>query len=362
MARNLISKLQENGSSILITGHTGFKGTWMTLLLEKLGIEVFGYSLEPTESSLYNRLSRADKIVEIFEDIRNEKALNDFIFQVKPTFVIHMAAQPLVLESYKKPKETFDVNVLGTANVLNASLAVDSVKVVGVITTDKVYRNNNIGRKFIETDPLEGFDPYSASKVATESVINAWRSIYSQQNNKKIVSLRSGNVIGGGDFAENRIMPDLVRGMMSGETVKIRNTMSTRPWQHVLDPLYGYLLGIAYSDSKPEFPSSAYNFGPSESSYSVGALLEVIENEFPGLIRYAIDENSTDFPYESKLLDLDSNLAREELGWEPVWSQESAITSTIKWWKKVLEKNCTPTAAMENDIRKFLLTRGFKDE
>jgi CDP-glucose 4,6-dehydratase len=334
----------------------------MTLLLERLGIEVFGYSLEPTESSLYHRLSRANKIVEIFEDIRNEKALKDFIVKAKPTFVIHMAAQPLVLESYKIPKETFDINVLGTANVLNASLAVDSVKVVGVVTTDKVYRNNNIGRKFIETDPLEGFDPYSASKVATESVVNAWRSIYSQQNNKKIVSLRSGNVIGGGDFAENRIMPDLVRGIISGKTVKIRNMMSTRPWQHVLDPLYGYLLGIANAESKPELPVSAYNFGPSESSYSVAALLEVIENEFPGLIRYAVDEDSKDIQYESKLLDLDSKLAREELEWKPVWSQEFAITSTINWWKKVLEKNCTPAEATENDIRKFLLTLGFKDE
>jgi CDP-glucose 4,6-dehydratase len=334
----------------------------MTLLLEKLGIKVFGYSLEPTALSLYTRLNRTNKIVEVFGDIRDEKVLSDFVLQVKPTFVIHMAAQPLVLESYKKPKETFEVNVLGTANILNASLAVNSVKVVGVVTTDKVYKNNNVGRKFIETDPLEGFDPYSASKVATESVVNAWRSIYSQQNNKKIVSLRSGNVIGGGDFAENRIMPDLVRGMMSGEIVKIRNTTSTRPWQHVLDPLYGYLLGVAYAESKPEFPVGAYNFGPSESSYSVSALLEVIENEFPGLIGYAIEENTKDIQYESKLLDLNSNLAREELQWEPVWSQESAITSTINWWKKVLENNCTPGEATESDIRRFLITLGFKDE
>jgi CDP-glucose 4,6-dehydratase len=324
----------------------------MTLLLERLGIEVFGYSLEPTESSLYSRLNRTNKIVESFEDIRNEKMLNKFISRVEPTFVIHMAAQPLVLESYKKPKETFDVNVLGTANVLNASLAVNSVKVVGVVTTDKVYRNSNIGRKFVETDPLEGFDPYSASKVATESVVNAWRSIYGQQDDKKIISLRSGNVIGGGDFAENRIMPDLVRGMMSGEPVKIRNMMSTRPWQHILDPIFGYLAAMEYSSISGDV--KAFNFGPSEDSLSVGKVVEIASKILK--VEYDFIDSLSSVKLESNFLDLDSSLAREKLGWHPTWSQEESVVSTIEWWRKVLVKHEEPHKLCLEDIEKRLFS------
>ena len=354
MAKDLISNLKLSGSSFLVTGHTGFKGTWLTLLLEELGFEVFGYSLEPTETSLYTRLQRTNKIVEVFADIRDEKKLNDFFADLKPSFVVHMAAQPLVLESYKKPKETFDVNVMGTANILSASFNSKSVKAVGIVTTDKVYRNNNIEQRFIETDPLEGNDPYSASKVATESVVNAWNSIFKGSNGPELVSLRAGNVIGGGDFAENRIMPDIVRGIISGESIRIRNLLSSRPWQHVLDPLHGYLLGIASAVSEPEFSKKAYNFGPSEPSYSVGQLLKIIESEFPKLISYSSDDGSNTKHYESKLLDLDSSLAKNNLGWEPVWSQKSAIISTIKWWKEVLEDKSSPIQATQNDIQTFL--------
>jgi CDP-glucose 4,6-dehydratase len=249
---------------------------------------------------------------------------------------------------------------MGTINVLNASFATKSIKAVGIVTTDKVYRNNNLGRRFIEADPLEGNDPYSASKVAAESVVSAWRSINHENELPKILSLRAGNVIGGGDFADNRIMPDLVRGMISGEPFTVRNPMSTRPWQHVLDPLYGYLLGIIYADSEPKFKTKAYNFGPSESSYSVSELLRIIEVEFPGLINFSLDENVNNKKKESKLLDLDSSLAQVELGWKPIWSQKAAIISTIKWWKNVLENVISPLEATEQDIEIFLNSQGFR--
>ena len=359
MAKDLISNLKLNGSSVLVTGHTGFKGTWLTLLLETLGFEVFGYSLEPTEFSLYTRLQRSNKIVEVFADIRDAKKIDDFFGQVKPSYVLHMAAQPLVLESYKNPKETFDINVMGTANILNATLKSKSVKAVGIITTDKVYRNNNIEQRFIETDPLEGNDPYSASKVATESVVSAWRSVF-QNSGPKLLSLRAGNVIGGGDLAENRLMPDIIRGIISGESIMIRNALSTRPWQHALDPLYGYLLAVSKAVSEPEFSGKAYNFGPSEPSYSVGQLLGVISNEFPELISFAINEDSNSKRYESKLLDLDSSLAKNTLGWAPVWSQKAAIISTIKWWMEVLEGKISPLQVTQNEIKNFLALKEIK--
>lgn len=351
MSRDLISNLKQSGSSILLTGHTGFKGTWMTLLLERLGIEVFGYSLEPVKSSLYSRLNRTNKINEVFDDIRNYNGLKEFISKVQPTSVIHMAAQPLVLDSYDRPKETFDVNVMGTINLLEISRIVESIKIVGVVTTDKVYKNTGSGRRFIESDQLEGSDPYSSSKVATESAIKAWSTMKSTGNNPRIISLRAGNVIGGGDLAENRLIPDIIKGFQSGEKVEIRNSMSTRPWQHVLDPLFGYLAAMEYTLNHVD--AKAFNFGPSERSLSVAKVVDITSKILN--VEFDVIDNVSPLKHESKFLDLDSSLALQQLGWCPTWSQEEAIRSTIEWWQKVLVKNVDPLKLCLEDIEKRLL-------
>jgi CDP-glucose 4,6-dehydratase len=360
MVRDLISNLKQSDSSVLLTGHTGFKGTWMTLLLERLGIEVFGYSLQPTESSLYNRLGRVGKIVEVFDDIRNQDKLNSFFSSVKPKYVIHMAAQPLVRVSYEQPIETFEINVMGTINVINASILTGGVDTIGIVTTDKVYQNNNLGRRFTESDPLQGLDPYSASKVAAESVVKSWINIQKVKGGPQLVSLRAGTVIGGGDLAHDRIIPDLVRGVISNSLVEIRNPLSTRPWQHVLDPLFGYLLGISKVSSGFPIKENAINFGPTEPSYSVEQLIDIIEKNFPGVVKYKFRDFEENDVKESVFLDLDSELARNTLGWTPVWSQEQAIIATFKWWQVITNKKLSAQLSIEKDIEKLIEFYGLK--
>jgi CDP-glucose 4,6-dehydratase len=239
MQNPLGQRLRELPGPVLLTGHTGFKGTWMTFLFEQLKIPVVGYSLPPEKDSLYDRASRTGAIPEKFADIRDYVGLEEFIDFHKPSTIIHMAAQPLVLRSYESPRETFDVNTMGTVNVLDIAFKKAFVQAIIVVTTDKVYRNDNSGRAFVETDALEGKDPYSASKVGTEAVVSAWQQISRVSGGPCVVSVRAGNVIGGGDFAENRLIPDLVRSSLSSKVLNIRNSENVRPWQHVLEPLQG---------------------------------------------------------------------------------------------------------------------------
>jgi CDP-glucose 4,6-dehydratase len=244
MKIQLGQRLRESPGPILITGHTGFKGTWMTLFLEYLKVPVIGYSLEAVTDSLYDRLARKSVITENISDIRDFQALEEFIDTQRPSSIIHMAAQPIVKDSYKNPRLTFDVNVMGTVNLLDVAFKKDYVDSIIVVTSDKVYRNDNSGKYFVETDPLEGKDPYSASKVGTEAVITAWQQIQKINGGPKVVSVRAGNVIGGGDFAPYRLIPDLVRGYLNESMVQIRNPKSTRPWQHVFDTTSGYILTL----------------------------------------------------------------------------------------------------------------------
>ena len=209
--------LRELPGPLLLTGHTGFKGTWMTFLLEHLNVPVIGYALPAEEDSLYARSIRTGSITEVFGDIRDYRKLEHFIDQGKPSVIVHMAAQPLVLKSYDSPLETFDVNVMGTANLLDIAFKRDYIKTILVVTTDKVYRNDNMGNPFSENDSLEGKDPYSASKVGTEAVVKAWQQIASTTGGPRVVSVRAGNVIGGGDYARDRIIPDIIRGIISNE-------------------------------------------------------------------------------------------------------------------------------------------------
>lgn len=333
----LRQRLRELPGPLLLTGHTGFKGTWMTFLLEHLNVPVVGFSLPPEKDSLYDRAERTGAISEVFADIREYEALEKFIDIHKPSTIIHMAAQPLVLRSYESPRETFNVNVMGTVNVLDIAFKKDFVKSIIVVTTDKVYRNDNSGRAFVETDPLEGKDPYSASKVGTEAVVAAWQQIAKVSGGPKVVSVRAGNVIGGGDFAENRIIPDLIRGIQSNRIVEIRNPESSRPWQHVLDPLIGYLTMLTRIDDFPEITS--LNFGPQQNSLSVGEIVSSAKNTFPELAVTLRVPKAIKGENEAQHLALDSSLALAAIGWRPIFDQETSVLKTLNWWKQLYGDN-----------------------
>jgi CDP-glucose 4,6-dehydratase len=354
MENPLGQRLRELPGPLLITGHTGFKGTWMTFLLKHLNVPVIGYSLPAEKDSLFERAERRGAITEVFADIRDYESLEEFIDHHKPSTIIHMAAQPLVLKSYESPRETFDVNVMGTVNVLDIAFKRDFVKAIIVVTTDKVYRNDNSGRAFVETDPLEGKDPYSASKVGTEAVVAAWQQISKVSGGPKVVSVRAGNVIGGGDFAEHRIIPDLIRGVISGEPVEIRNPHSTRPWQHVLDPLFGYLMVV--EQCLQDFEYSHFNFGPMSESLNVAELTEIGSTIFKDLVLIT-EQNNLSMNIEATALDLDASLVCESFGWKPKWTQEEAIVKTFAWWYSYLKDSKSVKQICEAEVLEFLRKR-----
>lgn len=333
---------------ILVTGHTGFKGTWLTLLLESLGVEVVGISLPPTIDSLYSKLNRFGAMKEYFIDITDSKELSKCIFETKPKIIVHLAAQALVLESYKDPASTFKTNILGTVNVLNESFGSSDISIVLVATTDKVYRNDNSGNRFIESDPLEGKDPYSSSKVGAESAISAWQHIRELSGGPRIIAARSGNVIGGGDFSQNRLLPDMVRAALNNSELIIRNPLSTRPWQHVLDPLFGYIKAI--SSLKTSDSIKAINFGPNGKSLSVFQVLEIAQkSNFMSKLRVTFGNEASNI-FEAKALELNATLANSVLEWSPAWSQAAAVEATISWWEDVSSEKLSPSEACQKDI------------
>jgi CDP-glucose 4,6-dehydratase len=325
--------LQNLKGPILVTGHTGFKGAWLSLLLEKLEIEHIGYSLPPENDSLISRIHNGAAIPGEFGDIRNRESLQNFFKKYNPSAVIHLAAQPLVLKSFDDPIETFETNVMGTANILQVASEFDSVQSIIVATTDKVYANNEDGRFFKETDPLMGKDPYSSSKVAAESAVDAWRGLAKVNNGPKIVSVRAGNVIGGGDWAANRLLPDAIRSFSGSEKLVVRNPNSVRPWQHVLDPLLGYLKVLSSSIKNENFDVRAVNFSPIGFGLSVREVVEVAQHAWQESTRLEIRETSGSAKTESSILNLDSNFAQQEFGWEPNWNQNEAVKSTVSWWR-----------------------------
>lgn len=347
MANEIPSLLSRINGPILITGHTGFKGTWLTLLLEALDIEVVGYSLKPEAESLYSRLNRQGEIVEIYDDICDIETLDNFARNTKVTSIIHLAAQPLVLDSYRNPLITFQTNAMGTANVLEVARKNKLINCVVAATTDKVYRNDNQGRRFIESDPLGGKDPYSASKVGAESAISAWQHLSYIEDGPKIISVRAGNVIGGGDWAKNRLLPDLIRGFSKEENVVVRNPKSTRPWQHVLDPLIGYLLSLSYGLGGGNIDS--FNFGPLEPSLSVKDVVEISSLAWKGQT-FIKEEEHQPKSLESSVLELDARRAQNCLSWTPVWKQKDAINRTVDWWYKYLILNGNPLILCREDI------------
>ena len=343
LMKNMLGEgLRRLEGPILVTGHTGFKGTWLTLLLDYLEIPVVGLSQEPLENSLYNKLNRRGLVEEIFGDIRDKNLVKSTFDKFKPSTVIHLAAQPLVSEGYRNPIDTFETNVMGTANVLDEGINSKNVRGIVSVTTDKVYRNNEQGTKFNELDPLEGKDPYSASKVGSEAVISAWQHISKLKNGPPICSARAGNVIGGGDYTEGRLMKDIASSLISNQALEVRNITSNRPWQHVLDPLRGYIGLLEHAVISGD--SFAVNFGPKETSLSVEQVL-IKSREYWSKVSGTSDKafletkQSSIHLSESVNLDLDSSLATSLLGWTPKWDQFDSIERTLSWWHSVECKN-----------------------
>ena len=326
---------------VLLTGHTGFKGTWATLLLQELGIEVVGLSLPAETGSLYDRLGRLGAIEEHFFDIADRQSVADLLETSDIQTVIHMAAQPLVLLSYKNPTKTFETNVLGTVNVLDACFSSVSVKSIVVVTTDKVYENKNIGKRFVETDSLAGKDPYSASKVGTEAAVAAWSQISKVSGGPTVISVRAGNVIGGGDFAEDRIVPDFFKSLKCKKKLIVRNPEATRPWQNVLDSLFGYLILLyrlnTFNNFK-NFPKS-WNFGPmSNSEKNIKELINSLQKINKKKIRIFYMKKKQLNKKESKFLRLNSSQAKKYLNWRPIFNFNQNISFVNSWYINYINK------------------------
>lgn len=326
-----------SGRRVLVTGHTGFKGCWLSLWLKELGADVTGISLPPdTEPNMFNAVSLHEVVTHHEQDIKDADAVKRLVAKIQPEIVFHLAAQPLVRRSFSEPLETFETNVLGTAYVLDALKDQPAIQAIVCVTTDKVYHNNEWDRPYTEADHLGGKDPYSASKSAAEMVVGGMRHFFEvKPTPAKLVTARGGNVIGGGDWSEDRLIPDLVRAIAGGKTLDIRNPASVRPWQHVLCLCHGYLQ-LAQSLLGPTAPPQhCWNFGPSMAdTVPVANLLEAFGHAWTlPQIRY---EAVTDKP-ESGLLALDSAQANKALDWHPAWSLDRAIPATAQWYRAYAE-------------------------
>lgn len=317
---------------VFLTGHTGFKGGWTVLWLKKLGAVVKGYALAPnTEPSLYKVAKIADGIESHIGDVRDLDALKRSMVEFGPEIVIHMAAQPLVLASYRDPVDTYETNVMGTVNLLEAVRACESVKAVVNVTTDKCYKNNEWVWGYRENEPMGGYDPYSSSKGCSELVTSAYRqSFFYAKTSVSLASARAGNVIGGGDWSDDRLIPDALKAFDLGEPVIIRNPLATRPWQHVLEPISGYLtLAQKLYCSDCEY-AEGWNFGPNvEGTKPVGEVLDYLVDHWPSDASWLLDKREQ--PHEAQLLKLDISKAQERLKWSPRWDLNKALQTIIKW-------------------------------
>lgn len=323
------------GKRIFLTGHTGFKGSWLCLMLKELGAEVYGYSLAPnTEPDLFTILDLENHIHSTIGDIRDLQSLEKAYIEANPDVVLHLAAQPIVRDSYKDPRYTYETNVMGTVNILECLRKHPGAISFLNVTTDKVYENNDLeNHGFTEDEKLDGYDPYSNSKSCSELVTHSYKkSFFSVPESPAISTARAGNVIGGGDFANDRIIPDCVRATIKNQPIIVRNPYSTRPYQHVLEPLYAYLM-IAMRQSGEKSLSDYYNIGPrDEDCINTGDLADYFVKYWGDNAKWE-NHAEANAPHEASFLKLDCTKARTTFGWEPEWHVEEAIRNTVDWYK-----------------------------
>lgn len=347
------------GKKVFLTGHTGFKGAWLLKTLSLLGAEVKGYSLAPqTSNDLFHLIEGEQLCHSVIADLRDKKRLESEILAFQPDFIFHLAAQPIVRLSYEIPAETFEVNVIGTANVLDGVKLLQKKCSVVLITTDKVYHNNEWEYPYRENDRLGGYDPYSASKACSELLIDSYRNSFFNTKNydrhlKGIAVARAGNVIGGGDWSKDRLIPDIVRSLIENKPVVIRNPYAVRPWQHVLEPIVGYLsLGMHLEKQPIEF-AQAYNFGPeSEDALSVEEMVKAALETW-GFGEYQI-EHEANQPYEAGLLKLDISKVKSELNWIPKMNAKETVKFTLDWYKNFKVDNFIVNDFTNHQISSFL--------
>ena len=346
-----------SGKRIFVTGHTGFKGTWLLKILSALDANVKGYALAPeNEINLYTEINGDSLCESVISDLRNRDALKKAVLDFQPDFIFHLAAQPLVRLSYEIPSETFEVNAIGTANLLDAVMQLEKRCNIILITTDKVYHNNEWEQPYKETDRLGGYDPYSASKACCEMVIDSYKNSFFNlnsfnQHQKAIAVGRAGNVIGGGDWSKDRLIPDIAKSLSKGNEIIIRNPNAVRPWQHVIEPLFGYLeLGVKLK-SEPIKYAHAYNFGPNTSdALSVEEMVKSsIQKWGTGSYKAIVDVNN---PHEAGLLKLDISKALNDLNWKPVFDAQTAVERTINWYKNYY-KGINAIELMQLDIEYY---------
>jgi CDP-glucose 4,6-dehydratase len=330
-----------NGKKVFLTGHTGFKGSWFSIFLNLLGAKVVGYSLKPNVNPNLYDLANLNKQnhKNILGDIRDYNKLKKSIKNFSPDFVVHMAAQPLVRESYINPKYTYEVNTLGTVNILNILNEVKFIKSALIITTDKVYLNNNKKNYYEENDLLGGFDPYSNSKSCAELAVNSYNRSFFEEKKIFVATARAGNVIGGGDFSKDRILPDYIRSLLKNKKLFLRSPNAIRPWQHVIDPLYGYLLLLMKLYKKEAIISDSFNFGPKNSNNkSVKDVINLINKDFNNSVRVINKFNNSKNYHESKILMLNSDKSKKILNWQTKYNLKQSIKLTSFWFKEFFAK------------------------
>jgi CDP-glucose 4,6-dehydratase len=336
------------GRRVLVTGHTGFKGSWLALWLQALGADVLGLAL-PAEPGLNHLQLLGLAMDEALVELRDAAAVAEALQRFQPELVFHLAAQPLVRRSYRQPAATFDVNVMGLVNLLEAVRATPSVRVVVNATTDKCYRNRESAEGYREDDALGGHDPYSASKACAEIVSASYRASFLAAGKVALATARAGNVVGGGDWSEDRLIPDLVRSAVSGKSVAIRYPQATRPWQHVLEPLAGYLMLGERLLADAGADAEAWNFGPDTSGeLSVAQVIVAFARHWPA-VRCDVDRSAQ--PHEAGLLHLDCSKARQRLGWRPVWDMATTFERTASWYRRQHERGELESRA---DIERYV--------
>ena len=339
------------GKRVFLTGHTGFKGSWLSKILISAGAQVTGYSLvPPTDPNLFSLAGIEDKMNSVIGDIRDFDKLKKTFDSAQPEIVFHLAAQPIVITSYEQPRYTYETNVMGTVNILECIRQSDCVRSVLNVTTDKVYKNNEWCWGYRENEPLDGFDPYSNSKSCSELVTHSYKSSFFDMRDIAVSTARAGNVIGGGDFADNRIIPDCVRAAAAGKPIIVRNPNSTRPYQHVLEPLNAYLM-IAQRQYSDKSLQGYYNVGPNDSDcLTTGELATIFCNSWGG--GQTFECLKKDGPHEANFLKLDCSKLKTTFGWEPVWSARTAVEKTVEWTKAWVAGEDIP-AVLDRQIDEF---------